>query len=223
MRKRTERVSAEVLLLPGASNLSDFDPLLRDEDIDLRFIESNDEMGSPDLFILPGTKNSILDMQYITRNGCANKIRHLSKAGSVILGICGGFQMLGAKIIDIKGSESRLSKCEGIGFLNIVTRLMPSRVDSTVKFEPINNKIAKSIDIPLKGFSGFETHTGRTKYLNGSRPLFRITSRDEKEVEIYDGAVNEERNVFGTYIHRIFDNDVFRKGFIRAVLDIRAN
>ena len=205
-----KKVKIEVLSFPKISTLTDFDPLRKDPGADFRYVNDNQKIQDPDLLIIPGSKDTIRDLVYIKRSGHADAIRKLAKKGTMIMGLCGGFQMLGTKLIDVKGSENFLSKCDGLGFFNIVTRFMPSMVD------------CKTEAVPLKGFflssklelKGFETHTGRTKYLEGSKPAFKITKRDETEVEIDDGAINEKGNIFGTYLHGIFDNDYFRKKLI---------
>lgn len=207
-------IEIAIIKLPGASNLSDFTILSKEENVKLSFIQAGDKIGVPDLLILPGTKNSIQDFLYLKREGYADTIRSLAKRQTMIMGISGGFQMLGAKVIDIRGNEQMPSKCDGLSFFNIVTRLMPSKVTSKVEFLPLKNTSTKNDDCESYVLSGYEMHLGRTKYLKGSQPLFKIIKRDSKEVEIFDGAVNKEGNIFGTYIHGIFDNTAFRKNLL---------
>ncbi len=201
------KINIEVLYLPHISNFTDFDPFLKEEDVNLRYVKMGEKIGNPDLLIIPGTKNTIQDLVFLKRAGYTDKIRSLAKNGLSVMGICGGFQMLGTKIIDIKGSESSLSKCDGLSFFNIVTRLMPSKVTSQIEFEGYG----------LSSLSGYEIHLGRTKYLNGSKSLFKITKRGQRKVEIPDGAINEKGNILGTYIHGIFDNDNFRSVFLNIL------
>jgi adenosylcobyric acid synthase len=219
MKTRNRKISVEVLLLPHASNLADFDPLRGEPGLNMRFVKMGERIGDPDLFILPGTKNTLLDFQSIKKAGYANEIRRLLKKKRAILGIAGGFQMLGTKIIDIKGSEYGLPQSEGLGFFYIVTRIMPSKISCRVQFEPLAERLAARGRKGCDSYSGFEAHLGRTRYLNGAHALFKITKRDGVEVEISDGAVNEDGNVFGTYIHEIFKNDRFRKTFMGMVKD----
>jgi len=206
------QVNIEVLVLPRASNIGDFDPLRSDPSAYVRFVRMGEELGSPDIVILPGTRNTILDYQHIKKAGYVGKIKELARKKAIVFGIGGGFQMLGTKIIDIKGSESHLSQTDGFCFLPIVTRIMPSEVSSEVRFDTIENNLIK--DGPRANMKGFESHLGRTKYLNGSKPLFRIIERHKKEVAIFDGAVNEEAGAAGTYIHGVFHNDLFRHYFL---------
>ncbi|MFH1847850.1 MAG: cobyric acid synthase [Candidatus Omnitrophota bacterium] len=212
-----KKVAIEILLPPHASNLTDFDPLVNEAEVSVRFVKMGEAIGDPDLLILPGTKNTIQDIQFLKREGYIDSIKRALKKGSLILGICGCFQMLGKKVIDIKGSESGLSKCEGLSLFNIVTRIMPSKVTSQVEFEALGDTLPGSNKKGLCALKGFEIHLGRTKYLKGSKPLFKITKRGNREVEITDGAVNEDGNAFGTYIHGLFDNDTLRNTILNMV------
>jgi adenosylcobyric acid synthase len=216
-RGYSEKIDVEVICTPGMSGTQDFAPLHREEGINLRYVKKGERIGEPHLLIIPGTRNTIRDLVYLKRNGYADKIRRLSKDNTVILGISGGFQMLGTKIIDIKGSESYFSKCDGLSFFNIVTRIMPNKQDFKVKFVTINGRAFGIEDETGVPFSGYETHAGRTKYLKGSSPLFNIIKRGRTAVEIPDGAVNQECNIFGTYIHGVFRNENFRERFLKMV------
>ncbi len=200
-----------ILKLPHTYDLDEFDPLAKSEDVRLSHVTPDNDPGDPDLLIIPDTSNSIKDMEYLNRSGYANKIRMLAKKGCSIFGISGGFQMLGTKIIDIKGSEYGLSRCEGLGFLNIVTRIMPSMTESKVECK-FNG---------CASLTGFERHLGKTRYLKGSNPAFTITKRHDIEVEIPDGAINETGSIMGTYIHGIFDNDSFKEKFLHTHLHRR--
>lgn len=210
-------ISIEVLYLPHISNFTDFDPFLKEEDVGLRYVKMGEDIGRPDLLIIPGTKNSIRDLLCLRKMGYVNKIRSLAREKRFIMGICGGFQMLGTKIIDIKGSESHLSRCEGLSYLNIVTRLMPSKITTQAEFAPLEDSLFAFDRRKRDTLYGYEIHLGRTKYLKGAKPIFKITRRNSQEVEIPDGAINEEGNVFGTYIHGIFDNDAVRNTFLNII------
>jgi adenosylcobyric acid synthase len=207
-----------ILRLPRASNIKEFDPLLADGRFEVNFIEMGEELDDPDLFIIPGTRHTISDFQEIKGLGYPAGIKKLTKLGSRILGIGGGFGMLGVKIIDIKGSEMGFSRCEGIGLFDIVTRIMPSEVVSDVEFEPLENTLSRSGATGLDGLCGFENHRGRTRYLKGSAPLFRITKRGSEEIDVHDGAFGSGGKVLGTYIHGLFGNNGVRDFFARGTL-----
>lgn len=211
------KINIEVVRLPHMSNFTDFDSLSREKDVALKYIKTSKQISNPDLLIIPGTKNTISDFCYLKREGYINKIKNCVRHGAMLIGICGGFQMLGLKIIDIKGNESGLSQCEGLGLLNFITRLMPSKVVSQVEAiaQPALS-FAGSTNSTNK-LSGYEIHTGRTKYLKGSVPAFKLTKRLGTEIEVDDGAVNHNNQVWGTYMHGIFDNDSFRTSLLNHI------
>jgi len=207
----SDKINIEILYLPHISNFTDFDSLSSEEDVNLRYVKMGESITNPDLLIIPGTKNTISDFQYLKRDGYINQIKSSIKKGAMLIGICGGFQMLGLKIIDIKGSESGLSQTEGLGLINFVTRLMPSKVVSQVKALAQDRLPFVDSKACAEKLSGYEIHIGRTKYLKGITPAFKIISRLDKETEIDDGALDSTGQVWGTYMHGIFDNDSFRR------------
>lgn len=216
IKKSPHKINIEVLYLPHISNFTDFDPLQKEDDVALRYVRMGEEIAEPDILIIPGTKNTISDLVYLKKAGYADKIRGLAKKGTFIIGICGGFQMLGRKIIDTKGSESYIAKTDGLSLFNIVTRIMPSKVTSHVEFSALRNPRFQ-IKGPSWPLTGYEIHLGRTKYLKGSQPLFKITKRGKSAVDIPDGAINKEGDVIGTYIHGIFENDAIRNALLNTV------
>lgn len=216
-----KKIKLEVIVLPQASNLEEFKPLCGLEDVSVRYVKEGQRLEDPDLLILPGTKNSLRGVLYIKKNGYSEAIRRAFKNNAVIMGISGGFQILGSKIIDIKGNESGLSKCEGLSYFNIVTRIMPSEVRAFVEFRTLPDVFTDPVFCGSHPLCGYESHRGRTKYLNGSMPLFTITKRGPLKVEMSEGAVNIKRNVFGTYIHGVFNNAAFKESFLRMVREKR--
>ncbi len=212
-----QTIRASVLLLPNASNIDDFKPLATEVGVDLEMVRMGRQLKDPDLLIIPGTRTTISDYLYIKKKGYVHQIKKLYKTGCFVMGISGGFQMLGTKIIDIKGSEYGRPQSDGIGLLNMVTRLMPSIVNEKIEFIPTPNDILAFPGCEGQRFTGSEKHTGRTKYLDNIQPLFTIVKRGEREVEINEGAISREGRVFGTYIHGIFNNEKFRKGFLENI------
>ena len=213
-KKVTDKIAIEILYLPHISNFTDIDLLAAEKGVALRYVKMGEKITDPDCLIIPGTKNTISDYTYLKKYGYTQEIKTAVKRGVMLIGICGGFQMLGRKIIDIKGSESNLSQCEGLGLMNFVTRLMASKVVSQVKVRPSERLRFVDASLAEKELSGYEIHTGRTKYLSGSAPAFKITSRLKTQTEIDDGAVSESGNVWGTYIHGLFDNASFMLAFL---------
>jgi adenosylcobyric acid synthase len=201
-----------VVRLPRISNFTDFDILKREKEVRLKFVDNVKSFGKPDLIILPGTKNTIGDLKTIKENGIADTIINFAKEGTMVIGICGGYQMLGKEINDPKNAESDMSQINGLGLLNAITFFKPEKDTYQIKARMYNrNNIFNNI----KGdMTGYEIHMGETKLLNGLSPFLRIIERSGEGISMIDGAVSNNGNVIGTYVHGILDNDEFRLGLI---------
>lgn len=210
---RKNEIDIAVIMLPHISNFTDFDPLEREKGVSLRYAKEPGNLGNPDVLIIPGSKNTIEDLRYLRARDYVKEIRRLKSNGSTILGICGGFQMLGKTIKDYCAVESSFKRIDGLGLLAIETKF--ERKKATFQVE------AEEIEVTDKGESrnivqGYEIHMGRTK-LNTEKSLFRIKKRSGKKCLIYDGAISKDGKVWGTYIHGIFDNDGFRRRFLNSI------
>jgi adenosylcobyric acid synthase len=140
IQKKTEgEIEVAVLRLPYMSNYTDFDVFKIFADINFSYINHADELNDPDLLIIPGSKNTIADLTYLKNSGLAEKIYRLNKAGKLIIGICGGYQMLGQTIEDPYAIESNQVRCNGLGLLKINTLLKQEK-----KLEQISAKIENS-------------------------------------------------------------------------------
>jgi len=204
------KINIEVLYLPHISNFTDFDPLEREEGISLRYIKMGERLGEPDLLIIPGSKNTLDDLYCLKKSGYQKEISNRLKKGTVIAGICGGYQMLGREIYDPEHTESSREKIEGLGLINGVTTLKSEKITFQVRARLLPNPFFDNQD----ELSGYEIHTGETVLLEGEKPLFRISKRSSIQTDINDGVVSKEGMVWGTYIHGIFDNNSFRRAFI---------
>ena len=204
------KINIEVLYLPHISNFTDFDPLEREEGISLRYIKMGERLGEPDLLIIPGSKNTLDDLYCLKKSGYQKEISNRLKKGTVIAGICGGYQMLGREIYDPEHTESSREKIEGLGLINGVTTLKSEKITFQVRARLLPNPFFDNQD----ELSGYEIHTGETVLLEGEKPLFRISKRSSIQTDINDGVVSKEGMVWGTYIHGIFDNNSFRESFI---------
>ena len=204
------KINIEVLYLPRISNFTDFDPLEREEGISLRYIKMGERLGEPDLLIIPGSKNTLDDLYCLKKSGYQKEISNRAKKGTMIVGICGGYQMLGREIYDPEHTESSREKIEGLGLINGVTTLKSEKITFQVRARLLPNPFFDNQD----ELSGYEIHTGETVLLEGEKPLFRISKRSSIQTDINDGVVSKEGMVWGTYIHGIFDNNSFRRAFI---------
>lgn len=205
----------DVIHLPHISNFTDFDALEQEPDVSLRYVKRSDELDSPDLIIIPGTKNTIEDLQYLKKAGLIKRIIAVfqSRPSTVLAGICGGFQMLGERIWDKGGVESKIKKIDGIGVLPLTTKFSPGKILSQVKARHLSSDIE---------VSGYEIHHGLTTINHSAcpgdpRPLFEILEAGNKGAKKYDGIITADKRCWGTYIHGVFDNDRFRRHFLNEL------
>jgi adenosylcobyric acid synthase len=212
-----------VIKLPKISNFTDIDPFEFEEDVGLKLIDIHQKIGNVDGIIIPGTRNTAEDMIKLEESGMAEEIKKLSKNVPVI-GICGGYQILGEKIHDKHKKESEHGTINGLGLLKTETYFENNRkvVEQSKgivldKNNVSTNKNLKKIDNifdSIKGeeIKGYEIHEGTTKLI-GSKPLLKVEKGvGNNFVDEYDGAI--EGNVFGTYFHGIFHNYNIRKSFL---------
>lgn len=203
-----------VIKLPHISNFTDFDALAQEVQTRVRYVDPKEELGSPDLIILPGSKNTIEDLEYLYQTGCPEKIMNQVAEKVPIVGICGGYQMLGNVIYDPSGVETDHREVAGLGLLDIETTLLTDKVTNQIEARVKENNIFK---FQQEVVTGYEIHVGETELGPTADPLFEITERSRKEVQILDGAYNQSNLVWGTYIHGLFDNDQFRRSFINQL------
>lgn len=200
-----------VPLYPRASNHTDFDVLRLNPLIDCQFVRDASLFSGADLIILPGSKNVSNDLQWLKDNGWAQIIeRHLRFAGKV-MGICGGYQMLGEKIHDPLGIENTAtdkgaSSIAGLGLLKIETTLAQTKT--------LINAQGSSVltGTPLHGY---EIHAGISRGEDLQRPWFKLNSQKNSQqqnnsIEYFDGAINAYDSVRGTYLHGVFEGDQIR-------------
>lgn len=194
-----EQVDVVLIDLPHISNFTDFDPLKIEPDVCLRVVRKAGQLGTPDAVIIPGSKNVIFDLAYLREKGLAAGINDLAKRGKTsIIGLCGGFQMLGTGIADPGGIESEGVAQQGLSLLAVRTVL---RKEKTLK-----SVVARHVatGLPLKGY---EIHHGETT----GEGLSPAVVREDGETI---GFASKDGRVFGTYLHGLFDNDAFRRHFI---------
>ena len=206
-------VEIAVIKIPCIANFTDFDALAREDGVNLRYIDAKEDMGHPDLIIIPGSKNTIGDLLWIQRQGLDEAIKDRVAGGTPVIGICGGYQMLGQEIADPDHVETDRERIAGLGLLAIRTVFQPTKATNLVQ-----GRVAGRGPFlePLQGqeVQGYEIHMGASYLLEGY-PAFKIVRRGNDRVALDDGAVSPDGLVWGTYIHGIWDNDPFR----RQVLD----
>jgi adenosylcobyric acid synthase len=205
-----------VIALPHMANFTDFDALALEPSVSLAFLEHPEEMAIADVLVLPGSKQTLDDLQWLDGRGLAQELRRLSEKGSPVIGICGGFQMLGNSIEDPHGIENRGQQSirSGLGFLPVRTVLHAEKTARRVH-GCLRSEFLGLSPCPETHFQGYEIHVGETFYEPGARPLADIV-RQGISGSVPDGAVSASGRVFGTYVHGFFDNDDFRHAFLAA-------
>jgi adenosylcobyric acid synthase len=200
-----------VIRLPHISNYDDFDPL-EQEGCHVGYVTQRSEIGSPHLIILPGTKSTAADLAYLRHSGLAAAILEKAKTGTPVVGICGGYQMLGQIILDPHNVESKETEITGLGLLDCVTEFAPGKSTSQVRAKVTADtgllEGAKGLEV-----YGYEIHMGQTTVKEKSRP-FRVTGTPQGAADYADGALNNKGTVVGSYLHGLFNNDGFRKLFL---------
>lgn len=197
-----------VIRLPYMSNHTDFNALRLHEDVSLRFVGIDEALGQPDVVILPGSKNTIHDMQALMAAGMGSKILNCHKNGAVVFGICGGYQMLGKEIWDSLGAESGNEHSSGLGLLDAVTEFRQK------KFTTLSQGVENIFGTRVRGY---EIHMGETLLKGPGEPFISVSERGGRAQEGLDGRINEDRTVFGTYFHGIFDSSGFTRSFLNLV------
>lgn len=207
-----------VLQTPKISNFTDFDALAYEPDVTVRFIKPGDPLGDSDLIILPGSKNTIADLTYLYEQNYVEEIRRLAAAGTPVLGVCGGNQMLGEKILDPDHMEGDQAEIEGIGILPTITVMKDTKTTRQVRFD-CDGLTFLGETFSGKNMRGYEIHMGETTATGGSNAArcFRITRRGDEPAEGLDGFITADGNVMGTYIHGVLDNDELRRHFLNAL------
>ncbi len=207
------KIQIGVVRFPRISNYTDFDALEAEPDVALRYIETAAEFSGLDLLILPGSKATIADLVFLKERGLSAAIQQFQGR---IVGICGGYQMLGQRLADPHGMESLTREAEGVGLLDVTTVMLPEKAthQTMARLLPAGELVAPGCEGEL---SGYEIHLGETTLGPASQPFARIGSRSGKEAEILDGAVSPDGRVFGTYLHGVFDNAGFRAAFLNRI------
>jgi adenosylcobyric acid synthase len=218
-----EVVDVAVVVLPHIANFDDFDPLKREPGVGLRYVRRVQELGRPDLVVLPGTKTTVADLHYLRDSGLADAVAGLAASGTAVLGICGGFQMLGERILDPDYVESRSGDTVGLGLLPVVTTFESSKETRLVNGRALGSQrlFANATGMAV---SGYEIHMGSSLSpvpgeLQALAPLFELSGHEE-------GAAGEDGWVVGTYLHGLFHNADLRRQIManhfRAALDMES-
>jgi len=196
------QIKISVPMLSRIANFDDLDPLRMEPAVDLQFIPPGSVIPqNSDVIILPGSKSTIADMQFLREQGWHHDIIAHARNGGHVLGLCGGYQLLGEHINDSHGVDGTARSIEGLGLLQVSTLMQASK-----KVQPVSVYCARS-RLPI---DGYEIHVGETTGTDTARP-FSIAG------ESTDGAISADEKIAGTYLHGLFSNDEFRRFWLEQI------
>ena len=200
-------IDIAVVRLPRISNFTDFLPLERMQGTGVRFVERTSELGNPDLIILPGTKNTRGDLKHLAEQGWFEPLTEANAGGIPIIGICGGYQMLGSIVDDPDGVEGAPGAESGLGLLPVETVLRPEKDLAQVA----GRTTAQMPFCPeATPFAGYEIHAGETVATEPAETPLVIDRRSGEAAQAASGTVSADRLVMGCYIHGLFDSPALR-------------
>lgn len=212
--KDSDSINIAVIYLPHISNYDDFDPLEK-YGCNVIYVKNINQLDHPDMIIIPGTKSTVADLQYLRDNGLEKRIIKLVKRGTPVLGVCGGFQMLCHTILDPHNTESPMSRIRGMGLLKCTTQFAEQKHTVQVK-AIVSAKKGLMSTLQGKEISGYEIHMGESE--NSTHiPAFQILATSAGDASYYDGAIDITGNIIGTYIHGLFHNHQFTRGFVNQI------
>ena len=215
----TETVDVAVIRLPHIANFDDFDPLRLEPAVRLRYVRRAGEFANPDLVVIPGSKTTMADLDWLRDQGLDQLILGARRLGTPVIGICAGFQMLGRRLLDPHGVESPRPESRGLGLLPVSTTFSREKATHQTRVKVIAGRGL------LSGCRGsvataYEIHMGVTTGRDVSNP-FIIQSRSGKPVHLREGAFDSEGLTLGTHLHGIFHNRALRRSILECAADRR--
>jgi adenosylcobyric acid synthase len=206
-------VDIAVIRLPHIANFDDFAPLAAEQGVTVRYVASPATLGQPHAVILPGTKSTVADLLWLRDQGLDQAIQHLAQAGTVVVGICGGYQMLGCSIKDPLGVESALPDIAGLALLPVETVFEPSKATYQAEARILSGP-GWLAALRHQSIQGYEIHMGRT---TSQQPWLEILQRNGTRLAVADGAITTTGNVWGCYLHGLFANESLRRAWLTSL------
>lgn len=212
-RRRTKpdaELTIAVIRLPRISNFTDFDPLEAEPSVRLQFVSPHQSLGQPDAVIVPGSKTTISDLQQLQATGMADQIQAYSQAGGMVLGICGGLQMLGHTLADPDGTEGQPGEFSGLGLLPLQTTMTGDKVTRQRQVQMILPAYCTSLPTTARTVKGYEIHQGQTVVL---QPDAVQAWFNDPEL----GVASCQQWTLGTYLHGLFNNGPWRRVWLNQL------
>jgi len=214
-RARADEVEIAVVRVPLISNHDDFQPLEHAPGVVVRFVERAEDLDGADLVVLPGSKSTVSDLHWLRASGIARAVTTRAQRGELVLGVCGGCQMLGRRIADPDAAESDEREAQGMGLLPISTRFSGDKRTTQVRARAlVPSFLCNGGDADI---AGYEIHMGRIERDPGESGPFAIRSRNGAPEDDVDGASSHGGAVVGTMIHGLFDNARVRDALIATL------
>ncbi len=210
IKKKTagKKLAIGVVRLPHISNFTDFDALQQEPGVELDYIDPGAPLAGYNLIILPGSKNTLADLSQLRLAGFTDRLTAFAAAGGAVVGICGGFQMLGSKLLDPEKIESLLGEISGFNLLPMLTEMAAEKVTVQCRAQVKSLHFGSSLTV-----SGYEIHQGRTVAQDSAlATLLDVSPADGTEYS--DGFITADGRIWGSYMHGIFDDDNFRKAYL---------
>jgi len=210
---RGDSVDVAVIRLPRIANFDDFDPVAAEPGVQVRYVSSVQDLGRPQAVVLPGTKSTIADLAWLQARGLVEAIQRLAEEGTAVVGICGGYQMLGQIIRDPDHVESSVEEVSGLGLLPLETVFKGEKATHRVQAR-VTGGPGWLTALDDQTVQGYEIHMGRTR---GGQAWIEISERSGEPVSVADGAVSSDGRVWGCYLHGLFENEGLRRAWLSAL------
>ena len=207
-------IDIAVLALPRIANFDDFDALRAEAGVRLRYVRTAAEFGAPQAVIIPGTKSTIADLTWLRESGLAQALLRFAGGGGAVVGICGGYQMLGRAVHDPGRVEASVEQAEGLGLLAAETTFLAEKTTHQARARVLGGPgwLAGAAGQEL---AGYEIHMGATAVAQGN--WLEIVQRSGAAVSAADGAASPDGRIWGCYLHGLFGNDAFRHAWLRSL------
>ncbi len=214
-RSAAEALDIAAIQLPHISNFDDLDALQLEPGVRVRWVTEARALGQPRAIVIPGSKNTLGDLAWLRAQGLASAIGERARAGTAIVGICGGYQMLGNTLADPQGYDGgqAAEAVAGLGLLPVDTTFYGEKATHQARAQ-VRASQGWLAELVGGEVTGYEIHMGASR---GGTPLFEIVERGPHAVSEPDGAVAAEGRILGTYLHGLFDTPAFRRAWLRSL------
>ena len=214
-----DAIEIAVVRLPRLANFDDFEPLAAEPGVRLRFVTTVAALRAADLVVLPGSKSTMADLAWLHATGLAAAVVGAAAAGRPVLGVCGGFQMLGEALRDPERVESEREAAAGLGLLPVTTTFAREKTTARVRAHATRSgPFARAAGSEI---AAYEIHAGRSALTRPAPHPFTVVERGGTSASDPDGAVSPRGNVVGTYLHGLFANGLLRRSLLGFLTERR--